>query len=90
MWRDGITVTIVAPGYINTQISYNALRADGTAHGKQDRKHAHAMSPERAAATILNAVAARKREVYFGRESLAVYAHRFFPGVFHWAVRRRR
>jgi short-subunit dehydrogenase len=90
VWRDGIRITMVLPGYVRTRISYNALMPDGTTLGRMDRAHANAMSADKAAAQIVNAVAKRKEEIYIGRESFAVYIYRFFPGLFRWAVRKVR
>ncbi len=90
VWKDGIGITMVLPGYVRTRISYNALLPDGTTLGRNDKAHANAMSADKAAAQIVNAVAKRKDEIYIGRESFAVYIYRFFPGLFRWAIKRVR
>lgn len=36
VWRDNIKVTLICPGYIRTQISYNALNATGNKHNLMD------------------------------------------------------
>ncbi len=90
VWKDGIGITMVLPGYVRTRISYNALLPDGTPLGRNDKAHANAMSADRAAAQIVNAVAKHKEEIYIGRESFAVYIYRLFPGLFRWAIKRIR
>ncbi len=90
VWRKGIHITMVMPGYVRTKISINALMPDGTPLGRMDRNHANAMLPEKAARQIVNAVAKKKEELYIGRESLAVYIYRFFPGLFGFAIKRIR
>jgi len=83
--RHGIRVTIVCPGYIRTNVSENALRGDGTRHGKLDATHANAMLPETAAPKIIDGVAAGKREVHVGgKEIHAIRLQRWLP----WLVAR--
>jgi len=80
--RDGIAITIVVPGYVRTKVSENALRGDGTPHGKLDETHAKAVLPEQIAPRIIDAVAKKKPEVRVGgKEIWAVSLRRFFPGV---------
>jgi short-subunit dehydrogenase len=80
--KDGIAITIVVPGYVRTKVSENALRGDGTPHGKTDETHAKAMLPEVAAPRIIDAVARRKAEVRVGGiEIWAVSLRRFLPGL---------
>ncbi|HUP50410.1 MAG TPA: SDR family oxidoreductase [Thermoanaerobaculia bacterium] len=86
--KHGIRVTIVCPGYIRTNVSENALRGDGTRHGKLDETHARAMLPERAAPAILRGVAGERNEVYVGgRETLAIPLQRHFPRLVSRLVR---
>lgn len=88
--RHGIRVTIVCPGYIRTNVSENALRGDGTRHGKLDETHARAMLPEEAAPAILRGVARRKNEVHVGgREIVAIRLQRHFPRLVSRVTRVR-
>lgn len=80
--KDGIRITIVVPGYVRTNVSQNALRGDGTAHGRTDDTHRKAMLPEDAAPRIIDAVAKNKAEVRVGgKEIHAVLLRRYFPGL---------
>ena len=86
--KHGIKVTIVCPGYIRTKVSENALRGDGTPHGKLDETHARAMLPEEAAPAILRGVSAGKREVHVGgKEIYAIPIHRHFPRLVERVLR---
>ncbi|HEX2123039.1 MAG TPA: SDR family oxidoreductase [Thermoanaerobaculia bacterium] len=88
--RHGIKVTIVCPGYIRTNVSENALRGDGTRHGKLDETHARAMLPENAAPAILRGVAAGKHEVHVGgREIHAIRLQRHLPRLLSRALRMK-
>ena len=80
--KDGVAITIVVPGYVRTKVSENALRGDGTPHGKLDETHAKAVLPEEIAPKIIDAVARKKAEVRVGgKEIWAVSLRRFLPGL---------
>lgn len=87
----GLRVTLVCPGYVRTQISQNALTADGTPHGRMDEGQQQGMAPSLCAQHILTALEEEKNEVYIGgREVLGVYLMRFLPSLFHRFIRRVR
>lgn len=89
VWRDGIAVTMICPGFVRTNISENALAADGSKHGKLDNYTARGMSAEKCAAKTLHAVAGRKEEALIGGwEVMAVYLKRFAPWLYSWIIRR--
>lgn len=80
---DGIAVTMICPGFIRTQVSVNALTADGSPLGEMDQAQAKGMSAEDCADEIFSAITRKKEEVYIGgKEKFAVYLKRFFPGIF--------
>jgi dehydrogenase/reductase SDR family protein 7B len=83
VYRDNINVTIICPGYIKTNVSKNALTADGSKYGKMDPGQEHGLTPEESAVKILDAIRKKKDEVYIGggKERLALYLKRFFPGL---------
>ncbi len=86
--KDGIRITIVVPGYVRTNVSRNALKADGTPYGVMDDTHDRAMRPEAAAAKIIAAVEAGKTEVRVGgKETHAVLLRRFLPGLVRKIIR---
>lgn len=78
----GISVTMVCPGRVRTNISFNALDKGGEKHGVMDPGQDNGLSPEKAAAIIIRAIERRKNEVLVGRsELLMVYIKRFFPDL---------
>lgn len=86
--KHGLRVTIVCPGYIRTNISENAIRADGTRHGQLDETHARAMLPEAAAPRILDGVARGKNEIRVGgKEVWAILLKRLVPGLVARVIR---
>lgn len=59
----GVSVTVVLPGHVATNLSRNALTADGTAHGALDAATAAGMPPRAVAVAALEAVAADEHEL---------------------------
>jgi dehydrogenase/reductase SDR family member 7B len=87
---DGLHVLLVCPGYVRTNISLNALTADGKAQGTMDAATDKGFTPDEVAKRILSALRSGKEEliVAAGRERLAVYVKRFFPRLLSKIVRR--
>lgn len=84
-----IKVTLVCPGFIRTNVSFNALNGDGAPHGKMDKGQEKGMSADACARKILHAVAKNKEEIYpGGMEVAGVYAKRFFPYLFSKIIRK--
>jgi len=88
--NDNIKVTIACPGKINTDISLNALTAEGDKHGVMDHNQQTGMSAEECVKQLFQAVEKNKKEVLIGNKEIkAVTLKRFFPGLF-WKVIRKQ
>ncbi len=86
--QDGISVTLICPGFIRTQVSINAVTGDGSPLGEMDQAQNQGMSPEACAEELFIAIVKKKEEVYIGgKETLAVYLKRFLPGLFSRILR---
>ena len=81
---------ILCPGFVNTDISKNALTGNGSPQGKLDKATGNGMSPKRFAILMIKAIENRKEEVYISgvKEKLGVYVKRFFPRLFSKLVRK--
>jgi short-subunit dehydrogenase len=94
LWKESpqIYVTMICPGFINTNLSITALKGDGTVQGKKDDTHMKGLPPKVVADKIIEAIEKKKREVYVAgaREKLAAYLHRFVPGLFARLIRTAR
>lgn len=87
--EDGLQVTIICPGFIKTEISLNALSADGSRQNKMDRAQAAGMEPTEFARQALIAIEKGRPEVLIGgKEKLGVLLHRLFPGAFKNYLRK--
>lgn len=90
VYENNIQVLMVCPGYIKTQISVNAVAADGSKHGKMDENQNQGISPEECAEQIIKGIVANKEEIYIGRREVAgVYLKRFFPSLLNKIVRKQ-
>lgn len=90
LWQQNVRVTMVAPGFIRTQISVNALVGSGEKLGKMDDAQANGMAAEVCAKKIMRAIERNKEEVLVGgtREVMGVYVKRFFPKLFSRIIRK--
>lgn len=79
-----IFVTMICPGRIFTNISYNAIESSGNTHNKLDEGQKKGMPAKVCAQKIIKAIAQKKREVYIGKiDVLMVYFKRYFPFLFY-------
>ncbi|MBU2914895.1 MULTISPECIES: SDR family oxidoreductase [Reichenbachiella] len=88
--QNNVKVTLLCPGYVHTNISYNALMGDGSQQQKLDNAQANGLSVEQFCEIATKAIAAEKEEVYIGgfKEVMGIYVKRFFPGLFSRIVRK--
>ncbi len=63
----GLQVHVIAPGSVRTNVSRNALNADGSRRGVSDKGIDRGMDPAEAVATMLAAMAAGEREIIVAR-----------------------
>ena len=86
-----IKITIVCPGFIKTNVTYNALTADGSRQNIMDEAQANGMPADECAEEIIKALNAGKQEVYIGgKEKYGVLLKRFFPKLFSRVIRKAK
>jgi len=88
--KDNINVTLVCPGYVNTNVSINALIGDGSRQNTMDKATEKGLPPEKFAKRMLKAIKRKKQEVVIGGklEVLAVYIKRFIPKLLAKMIRK--
>jgi short-subunit dehydrogenase len=80
--NQNIRVVMVCPGFVNTNISMNALENDGKRHAKLDAGQAGGITAEKAAKKIVNGIYKQKPEILVGgKELIMVYIKRFTPSL---------
>ena len=87
-----IQVTIITPGYIQTNVTMNALKGDGTPVAEVGHNIANGLPADKAAQQILKAVAAGKFEAYVGKtggERVALLINRLAPNLLQKIVRKQ-
>lgn len=79
-----IEVTVISPGYIQTNLSLNAVTGDGSKYGVMDKTTAEGTSAEEVAQIVLRAVGERSKEVLVAGlvPILAVYLRPLAPKIF--------
>lgn len=77
----GVHVSTIVPGFIRTEISRNALAADGTAFGELDEDISGGMDVAECAEVVLKGLSAKKREIPVGKgkEMAALWIKRLSP-----------
>jgi len=86
-----IGICIICPGFIKTNVTINALTADGTKQNTMDDAQANGMSANECAIKIVQAIKSRKEEVHIGgKEKYAVLLKRFLPGLFSKIVKKAK
>lgn len=91
VWREGLKVTLVCPGYVRTEVSANALDARGDQHRHTDATHVRGITAERCAEATLRAIARGREEISVGgAETWAIPLKRLLPGVVSRVVRKMR
>ena len=84
-----IYVTIICPGRVLTNISYNALNGKGKAHAKLDDGQRNGVSAAECAQKIEKAIKNKQYEVLIGKlELIPVFLRRFCPPLFYFLIKR--
>lgn len=85
--QDGVGVTLICPGFVNTNVARNAFVGDGSKQGYQDKPTENGLNVTNFVKRMIRAVQRNKYEAYIGgKESLAIYVKRFFPRLLHRIV----
>lgn len=86
-----IKISIICPGFIKTNVTYNALVADGSKQNTMDDAQANGMPADECAEHIVQAILAGKEEAYIGgKEKYGVLIKRFFPALFSKIIRKTK
>lgn len=87
--KDHIKVTMVCPGFVQTNVAKNAFTGDGSPQSEDDEATKNGLTPTYVAQKIIKAIEREKFEVYIGRKEVqGIYLKRFFPKLLHKVVLR--
>jgi len=88
--KENVSVTLISPGFVATEISLHALTADGQPHGMHSQEQLEGMAPDLFAGEMARAIAKRRPEALIGgTETWGVPLFRWLPGLFRLLSRRR-
>jgi short-subunit dehydrogenase len=94
LWKESrsIYVTLICPGWTNTNLSLVALMGDGSPQNKKDDTHEHGLTSQQVARKTINAIQNKKREVIIAgwKEGLAAQIYRYFPALFARIIRKAK
>lgn len=87
----GISVNIICPGFIKTNVTINSVTANGEKYNQMDENQENGMTAIDCAQEILMAIDKNKEEVLIGgKETYGVLIKRFFPKYFSKMIRKRK
>lgn len=89
--NNGVKVTCISPGYINTSLSLNALTASGETYGKMDETTAGGTSPEAMANDIIKSILRDEKDVVLAQmqAKFAYFIRVLCPSLYFKIMERR-
>ena len=89
--KDNVKVTMICPGFVNTNVARNALTADGSKQDYQDDMTENGLDVNVFIKKMINAIQKEKFEAYIGKfEAFGVYVKRLSPKLIHKLVLRSK
>lgn len=87
---NNIRVLLICPGFIQTNVSINALTGDGKQLGTMDAATSKGLTSAECARQMIAAIETEKEEVVIGglKEKFGVWMKRHFPSIFSVMVRK--
>lgn len=91
MHTHGVSITLMCPNYVRTNLSASAVRGDGSEFNKVDKQVEKGMAPMECARIVVNSVFNRELEVWICPfyYYLGIALLQIFPSVHAWYLRRR-
>lgn len=91
LFTQNIRITMICPGFIQTDISIHAVTGDGSLQGTMDDATKNGIPVDIFAEKMLHAIQKQKKQkVIGGKEVMAVYLKRFFPGLLAKIIRKAK
>ena len=89
---DGVSVSVIFPGFVKTNVSFNALNGEGKAQGHQDAAIENGLAPEVFAKTVVTALLNEQDYIVVGgaKEKLGVLVSRLSPSTLYKMIRKMK
>ncbi|WP_299274989.1 SDR family oxidoreductase [uncultured Psychroserpens sp.] len=89
--KDNVKVTMICPGFVNTNVARNALTGDGSKQGYQDDMTENGLDVDVFVQKMIKAIRKEKYEAYIGKfEKFGVYVKCLSPRLIHKLVLRSK
>ncbi|WP_299122613.1 SDR family oxidoreductase [uncultured Winogradskyella sp.] len=89
--KDNVKVTLICPGFVNTNVARNALTADGSKQDFQDEMTENGLDVNVFVKKMIKAIRKEKFEAYIGKfEKFGVFVKRLSPRLIHKLVMRSK
>lgn len=90
--KEGIAVSVVFPGFVKTNVSFNALNGEGKPQGHQDEAIENGLDADVFAQRVVEALMAGEEYVVVGgkKEQLGVLVSRLSPSLLYKMIRKTK
>ena len=88
---NNVSVCVISPGYIKTNLSINAITGSGQQYGQMDETTALGMDPQLAAQSIVTAIIKRDKQLVLSPvvPKIAVLLRFIFPNLYFYLMNKR-
>lgn len=89
---EGVGVSVIFPGFVKTNVSFNALNGEGKAQGHQDAAIENGLEPEAFAKIVVTALLKDEEYIVVGgkKEQLGVWVSRLSPRLLYKMIRKAK
>ena len=89
---EGVGVSVIFPGFVQTNVSFNALNGAGQPQGHQDEAIENGLTPEAFAKIVITALLNDQEYIVVGgtKEKLGVWVSRLSPKTLYKMIRKTR
>lgn len=90
--QEGIEVSVIFPGFVKTNVSFNALNGEGKPQGHQDEAIENGLEPDLFAQNTVSALLAGEEYIVVGgaKEKLGVWVSRLSPSTLYKMIRKMK
>jgi len=84
-----LNISMIIPGFINTEITLKELCGDGTPYGKFEKSHLLGISAEQCAAKIIRGLERKRNYITIGKfELVGIYIHRISRILYNYLIKQ--
>lgn len=90
--QDGVGVSVIFPGFVKTNVSFNALNGEGKPQGYQDEAIENGLEAEEFAKQTVQALLKGDEYIVVGgaKEKLGVFISRLSPAILYRMIRKMK